>query len=219
MSAAGAATSPADLPKLWRAAWLLSIGTIVYNVVEGLFSIWFGLDDETLALFGFGADSMIEVVSAVGVAHMVLRLQRHGSARRDDFERTALQITGWSFYALTATLLLTAGASIVTGHKPETTVAGLVISSISIAFMWALIRAKVRVGTALASDPIIADANCSKVCLRMSIVLLVSSALFAVFSIGWIDALGAVGLSWYAWNEGRECFEKARGKECCDTCH
>lgn len=219
MSVTDASVDIHDQPKLWRAAWLLSVGTIGYNIVEGLVSIWFGLDDETLALFGFGADSMIEVVSAVGVAHMVLRLQRHGAARRDDFERTALRITGWSFYALTLTLVLTAVASVVTGHSPDTTVAGLVISAISIAFMWALIRAKVRVGTALASDPIIADANCSKVCLRMSIVLLISSALFAVLSIGWIDALGALGLAWYAWREGRECFEKARGKECCDTCH
>lgn len=205
--------------RLWRAAWLLSLFTIIYNIVEGVVSIWFGYDDETLALFGFGVDSIIEVISAIGVAHMVVRLQRHGSEHRDTFERTALRVTGVSFYALTGTLVATSGLSIATGHRPETTLSGLVVSLISIAFMWALIRAKVRVGTALSSAPIIADANCSKVCLRMSVVLLVSSALFAAFAIPLVDALGALGLAWYAFHEGRECFDKARGLACSDGCH
>lgn len=205
--------------RLWRAAWLLSLFTIIYNVVEGVVSIWFGYDDETLALFGFGVDSIIEVISAIGVAHMVVRLQRHGSEHRDTFERTSLRVTGVSFYALTGTLVATSVLSIVTGHRPETTLSGLAVSLISIAFMWALIRAKVRVGTALTSAPIIADANCSKVCLRMSVVLLASSALYAVFAIPLVDALGALGLAWYAFHEGRECFDKARGLECCDGCH
>lgn len=205
--------------RLWRAAWLLSLFTIVYNIAEGVVSIWFGYDDETLALFGFGVDSIIEVISAIGVAHMVVRLRRHGSERRDAFEHTALRVTGVSFYALTATLVATSVLSVVTGHRPETTVSGLVVSLISIAFMWALIRAKVRVGTALSSAPIIADANCSKVCLRMSVVLLVSSALYAAFAIPLVDALGALGLAWYAFHEGRECFDKARGLECSDGCH
>lgn len=205
--------------RLWRAAWLLSLFTIIYNIVEGVVSIWFGYDDETLALFGFGVDSIIEVISAIGVAHMVVRLRRHGSERRDAFERTSLRVTGVSFYALTGTLVATSVLSIATGHRPETTLSGLVVSLISIAFMWALIRAKVRVGTALTSAPIIADANCSKVCLRMSVVLLASSALYAAFAIPLVDALGALGLAWYAFHEGRECFDKARGLECCDGCH
>lgn len=205
--------------RLWRAAWLLSLFTIIYNIVEGVVSIWFGYDDETLALFGFGVDSIIEVISAIGVAHMVVRLRRHGSERRDAFERTSLRVTGVSFYALTGTLVATSVLSIATGHRPETTLSGLVVSLISIAFMWALIRGKVRIGTALTSAPIIADANCSKVCLRMSVVLLASSALYAAFAIPLVDALGALGLAWYAFHEGRVCFDKARGLECCDGCH
>lgn len=219
--AAPSVTMPneATSARLWRSAWLLCLVTICYNVVEGVVSIWLGYDDETLALFGFGVDSIIEVISAIGVAHMVVRLQRHGSEHRDTFERTALRVTGVSFYALTATLVATSGLSIATGHRPETTLSGLVVSLISIAFMWALIRAKVRVGTALSSAPIIADANCSKVCLRMSVVLLVSSALYAAFSIPLVDALGALGLAWYAFHEGRECFYKARGLACSDGCN
>ncbi len=205
----------------WSWAWWLAIGTIGYNLVEGYISMWFGMDDEALSLFGFGADSFIEVISAIGIAHMILRLRKHGSTERDDFERTALRITGTGFYALTAILVATAVLVIITGHAPETTIPGVVISLISIAFMWALIRAKVKVGTELDSAPIIADANCSKVCLRMSIILLISSGVYELTGFGFVDALGALGLAWYSFSEGRECFEKASMKGaavCADDC-
>lgn len=202
----------------WRLAWILALSTVVYNVVEGAVSIWFGAEDEALTLFGFGIDSVIEVISAIGVAHMVLRLRKHGTERRDEFEKTALQITGWSFYGLAAMLVITAALSAYAGHTPESTVSGVIISLISISFMWALIRGKINVGTALNCAPIIADANCSKVCLRMSVILLASSAVYELFHIGYIDAIGAAILAWYSWKEGRECLDKAKGHECCDTC-
>ena len=70
----------------------------------------------------------------------------------------------------------------------------------------------------LDSQPIIADANCSRVCLRMSIILLAASAVYELTGFGWIDAIGALGLAWYSFGEGRECFEKAAGKVCDDDC-
>ena len=208
-----------DDSRLWTYAWWLSVGTIAYNIGEGIVSIVFGVSDETLALFGFGADSFIEVVSAIGIAHMVVRLRTHGSEQRDAFERTALKVTGWSFYALTIVLVITSVLSVVTNHAPESTISGIIVSLISIIFMWALIRAKVTVGTKLRCSPIIADANCSKVCLRMSLILLASSILFELFHIGYIDAIGAVGLAWFSFKEGRECFEKASSTgHCSDDC-
>jgi len=209
------------LGKLWTWAWWLALGTIGYNLIEGYVSIWFGMDDEALSLFGFGADSFIEVISAIGIAHMIVRLRRHGSSERDSFERTALRVTGAGFYALTLILVGTAAVVIYTGHAPETTVPGVIISLVSIGFMWALIRAKVSVGTQLNSAPIIADANCSKVCLRMSIILLISSGVYELTGLGFVDALGAVGLAWYSFKEGRECFQKASMKGaavCADDC-
>jgi len=202
----------------WSFAWYLALGTILYNLVEGTVSIWFGVSDEALTLFGFGIDSVIEVISAIGVGHMVWRLRKHGSDRRDEFERAALMVTGTSFYGLAVMLVVSAGISVYVGHAPESTLAGVVISLISISFMWALIKGKISVGTRLACSPIIADANCSKVCLRMSIVLLASSVLYELFKISYVDAAGAVILAWYSYKEGRECFQKAKGQECCDTC-
>jgi len=62
---------------LLKRAHLLAFITIFYNLLEGLFSIFFGWDDETLSLFGFGLDSFVEVISGVGILHMVVRLQNH----------------------------------------------------------------------------------------------------------------------------------------------
>lgn len=203
---------------LYRKAGMLAAFTIVYNIVEGIVSVWFGAADETLALFGFGVDSFVEVISGIGVWHMVMRLRRHGEEKRDSFEQQALRITGSAFYLLAAGLAITAILNIVQRHRPETTVWGIVISLVSISFMWVLIREKTAVGKALNSPAILADAACSKACLYLSVVLLAASAGFELTGIGSMDAAGAAIISWFAWKEGKEAFQKARGGNCGCSC-
>ena len=210
-------TDKSALERYWNYALWLAIFTIVYNLAEGLVSIFFGLSDETLTLFGFGVDSFIEVMSGIGILAMVLRIRRNPDTDRSTFERTALRITGTSFYILAVGLAATAIYNIVVGHKPETTLPGLIISLISIAVMWALVASKRKVGNELDSAPILADANCTLVCIYMSIVLLASSLIYQVTSFGFVDSLGAIGLIYFSYNEGKESFEKASGmEECCD---
>lgn len=205
--------------KLYSIALALAIFTIIYNLVEGIIATWFGYEDETLTLFGFGVDSFIEMISGIGIAHMVLRIRKNPTANRDSFERTALHITGTSFYILVAGLILSAGYILYTGQKPVTTFWGVVISFLSIAVMLGLIYGKSKVGKQLNSDPIIADANCTKVCIYMSVILLVSSGLYELTHLPYIDAAGTLGLAWFSYNEGRECFEKAAGHDHCDHNH
>ena len=200
--------------KYWRYAIWLALFTIIYNLIEGLVSIYFGAQDETLTLFGFGVDSFIEVMSGVGILAMVFRIRKNPGTSRSQFERTALRITGTSFYILAAGLGATAIYNLFTAHKPETTIPGLIISSISIASMWLLVVAKRRVGHALNSAPILADANCNLVCIYMSVVLLTSSLVYHFTGFGFIDSLGAIGLIYFSFNEGKEAFEKAAGMEC-----
>ena len=61
--------------KLIRTAFILSLITIIYNIAEGLISVYFGSGDETLALLGFGVDSFVEVISGIGIAHMIFRMK------------------------------------------------------------------------------------------------------------------------------------------------
>ena len=199
----------------YNLAFGLAIFTIVYNIVEGVISMYLGFEDESLALFGFGADSFIEVISGLGILHMITRIKMNPDSHRDRFEKTALKITGVAFYILVAGLVSSSLYNIWTGHKPETTFWGVVISLISIIMMWALVYGKRIAGKALDSDPILADANCTLVCLYMSVVLLVSSGIYELTGIGYIDSLGGLGLAWFAFHEGRECFEKVKSDKYC----
>lgn len=195
--------------KLYAFAMYLSIFTIVYNIAEGLVSTLIGFSDESLTLFGFGVDSFIETISGVGIAAMVIRIANNPTSNKSIFEITALKITGWCFYVLSAGLFVSAILSAITGQNPESTFWGVIISSISISIMWALIYYKKKVGKELDSKAMIADANCNLVCIYMSITLLASSFLYEMFALPYVDAAGALGLVYFSIKEGKECFEKA----------
>ena len=203
--------------KYWTYALWLALFTIFYNLAEGLISIFFGISDETLTLFGFGVDSFIEVMSGIGILAMVLRIRQNPETPRSQFERTALRVTGTSFYLLAIGLAIAAIYNLFSAHKPETTLPGLIISIVSIAVMWLLVLGKRKVGRTLDSAPILADANCTMVCIYMSVVLLASSLIYALTGFGFVDSIGALGLIYFSYSEGKESFEKAAGMEdCCD---
>jgi Predicted Co/Zn/Cd cation transporters len=206
---------PADQNRFYRTALGLAVFTILYNIAEGLISMYFGYQDESLTLFGFGADSFIEVLSGFGIAHMALRIQKNPQSNRDDFERTALMVTGYAFYALVIGLAATSMYNLWIGRKPETTLWGVIIALISIAVMWVLVVRKRKVGRQLNSAAIFADAECTKVCIYMSLVLLVSSGVYEVTRFAFMDTLGTLGLAYLSFKEGRECFEKAKGNNHC----
>ncbi len=205
---------PASSEKAFTLALWLAVITIFYNIVEGLVSVYWGVSDETISLFGFGLDSFVEVISGAGILHMILRIRRSADDHFDQFERTALRITGTAFYILTASLVLTAAVQIFSGHKPETTLGGVIISLISILTMGVLIHFKLRAGRALNSQAIIADANCTKACLYLSVVLLAASLGYMLTGFGGVDSLGALGIAFFSAKEGREAFEKAKGVVC-----
>lgn len=201
-------------------AFILSLITIGYNTVEGVVSTFFGATDETLALFGFGLDSFVEVLSGVGIAHMIYRMRRRPIKERDGFEITALKITGTALYILTAGLVVGAVLAVVNKSEPDTTVAGIIIAILSILTMYFLYREKMKVGEKLDSQPIISDAKCTKTCFYLSFILLISSGLYELWQIPYVDALGSLGIAWYAWKEGKEAFENAKAKSlsCSSNC-
>lgn len=201
--------------RLIKTGFYLGIITITYNVVEGLVSVFFGINDETLALLGFGVDSFVEVLSGIGILHMIYRMKKAGIndiTARDRFERQALKITGTAFYILTAGLVVGSVLNIVSGTKPETTLVGIIIAALSIFTMYVLMTWKLRIGKQLNSEAIIADANCTRTCFYLSFVLLASSGLYALFGIVWFDIAGSLGIAWFAYSEGKEAFEKAKSE-------
>ena len=103
----------------------------------------------------------------------------------------------------------------MTSHRPETTFSGIIISLVSIVIMWILLGYKSHVGNKLQSDAIRADAECTRVCIYMSVILLLSSGIYELTSIPMIDSLGTLGLSFFAWKEGKECFDKSKNNTHC----
>jgi len=199
---------------LLNAALALAVVTVFYNLLEGLVSVFFGVSDGSLSLFGFGLDSFVEGVSGIGVWHMVARMKRKGLERRDAFEKTALRVTAIAFFILTVALAVSSADTLIMRHKPESTLWGLVISCVSIASMVGLMAAKLVVGKRLGSDAIIADAHCTRTCIYLSLVLLASSVLYMIFKFEFIDAAGGLGIAVLSFLEGKESWEKAKGKEC-----
>jgi len=207
---------------LLKTAFWLAVFTIAYNVIEGLVSIYFGISDETLSLLGFGIDSLVEVISGIGILHMVLKLRASGDESKDKFERRALRITSFAFFLLAAGLLAGSVINLIYDHKPATTIPGIIISVLSISTMYFLMKYKLIVGKKLNSNAIIADANCTKTCFYLSIILLTSSLLYEFFRISYIDIAGSLGIAYFAIKEGIESYQKARGIDTCscsDNCH
>jgi len=200
--------------KYLKLASFLALVTIFYNIAEGVVSVWFGAEDGAFSLFGFGLDSFVEVISGVGVWHMVGRMKASGGEGKDEFEKAALKVTGGAFYVLAAGLTATAAVGIYQGHRPATTFWGIIISSVSIASMWLLIHYKVKAGRALNSDAILADAACTRTCLRLSVVLLLASVGYELTGIGYFDSAGTLLIAWLSVGEGKEAFGKAKGLAC-----
>ncbi|MGA2407356.1 MAG: cation transporter [Bacteroidales bacterium] len=198
----------------YKLAYRLSLFTIFYNIIEGIVSMILGYKDETLTLLGFGVDSFIEVMSGIGIGMMIMRIKQNPDSSKSKFEITALKITGTAFYLLAAGLFAGIVLNIVNHNKPETTLWGIIISLISIAVMVWLMNAKKSIGKKLQSEPIIADANCTKICVYMSLVLLFSSLIYELTSFAYADVIGAAGLIYFSISEGKEAFEKVKGKDC-----
>ncbi|MBP7618630.1 MAG: cation transporter [Geothrix sp.] len=165
----------------------------------------FGWADDSIALFGFGADSFIEVASALLV---LWKLLDHGNLAR---ERKATLGIGRLFLALATGMAGGALLQLMARHHPPTTVPGLVISALSLACMVFLWRAKRQAAQALDSATLEADAACSLACIQLSAVLFAGSLLFLLLpGLWWVDAAAALGLALLIGREGLGMVRAAR---------
>lgn len=187
-----------------RTLWLAGL-TIGYNLIEGLVSMHFGWADDSVALFGFGADSFIEVASA---GLVLWKLLDHGNLAR---ERKATTAIGWLFLWLGAGIAGGALLQLAGRRHPPTTLPGLVISALSLSFMVFLWRAKLHTSRALDSATVAADAACSRACIQLSAVLFVGSLVYlAIPALWWADAVAALALALLIAWEGRTMVRAAR---------
>jgi cation diffusion facilitator family transporter len=194
-----------------RAVWL-EYFTVGWNVIEGVVAIAAGLLAGSVALIGFGVDSSIEVISAIG---LLWRLRKAGPdatvAEESGAERRALYVVAATFFLLAAYITYEAVNSLLGQEEPDRSTVGLVLSVLSLVIMPALAYMKQRTGREMDSRALVADAAETWVCSYLSLALLAGVGLYALFGWWWADPVGALAMVpvilWQGWEtlgEARE---------------
>ena len=180
--------------------------TITYNVVEAIIAISAGTVAGSIALIGFGLDSVIEVSSAAAVAW---QFSATDPERR---EKVALRVIAGSFFALAAYVAVEALRTLVNGNEPERTTVGIVLVAVSVVVMPFLSWAQRRAGRELGSTSAVADSRQTLLCTYLSAGVLVGLVLNAALGWWWADPVVALGLAAVAVREGRNALH---GQTCC----
>ncbi len=173
-----------------RRAKLLNGLTIGWNLVEGIVAVWAGVLAGSVSLVGFGLDSGIEVSAAVILAWR-LRQERAGLCSQEA-DRRAQRLVAASFAVLAGYVGYESVADLVAGSRPEVTVVGIVLATLSLAVMPVLARAKARLAPVLGSRAAQAEAAQTDVCAWLSAALLVGLGAHAVFGWWWADPVAAL---------------------------
>jgi divalent metal cation (Fe/Co/Zn/Cd) transporter len=209
----------ADKTVYLRRAILLSWYTIGYNILEGLVSVYFGLEKESLALAGFGLDSFIEVASAVVVLWRFQSEMGKREALSLDVERRAVSVIGLLFVVLGLVTAVGCVVKLAQRARPDTAVPGILVSVLSLSFMIYLWRAKKTVAAGLDSAAMMKDADCSLACIKLSIVLLGGSLVFFLLpSFWWADSLAGLVLASLIGKEGVESIQASRREDFSGGC-
>ncbi len=195
---------------LRRGRWL-EIFTIVYNSLEGIIAIVAGSFAGSIALVGFGIDSVIEVISGSTLLWRLNTRRDHADAERS--ERIALKIVGISFLALALYIVVDSGISLVRREEPNESIPGIVLAAVSLIVMPLLVRAKRKVARSIKSQALLADAKQTQICTWLSAILLGGLVLNALFGWWWADPVAALAMVPIIVKEG---LEGLRGEHCDD---
>jgi divalent metal cation (Fe/Co/Zn/Cd) transporter len=187
-------TARAGLLRTARLAQALTLG---WMVVEGVVAIGAGVAARSVALTGFGADSLVELASSAGV--MVALYRDTGGA-----DRRAARFVGWALWALVVYIVVVSGATLVFRVRPEASPLGVAITAAALVVMTVLWRWRLALAERLGSSALRGDAACSAVCLYLSATTLVGLLLNAGLGWWWADPLAALALTWWIAGEARE---------------
>ncbi len=191
---------------------LLEYLTIFWNSLEAILSIGAGVFAGSVALVGFGFDSLIEVSSG---AALLWRLHLDAPERRERSEQIALKLVGICFLLLAAYVAFDALKSLLKHEAPRASYLGITIAALSLVLMPYLARAKRRVAASINSRAMVADSRQTDLCAYLSAILLGGLLLNATLGWWWADPVAALVMVPIIIKEGVEAL---RGEKC-DDCH
>ncbi len=202
-------SDPARL-RLLRRGLRLEIFTVTYNILEAVVAITAGWLAGSIALVGFGLDSVIEVVAAATVGHRLLgEMRGRTDAANRRAEQRALRVVGVTFLLLGGYIAWEAVGKLWQREAPAASVVGIVVAMLSVLLMPYLGWAKLRAGRQLGSRALMADAKETFLCSYLSVTLLLGLGLNAVFGWWWADPLAALAMLPLIVHEGIEALSVA----------
>lgn len=189
-----------DRKKLGRRAQMLAGTSVIYNAIEAVFAIGAGVAASSVALIGFGLDSVVELSSGL----IILWQFRH--AVPEQRERQALRMLAVAFFALAAYVSFEAVRTLLLREIAETSKVGIAIAILSLIIMPFLSVAQRRTGKRLGSKAVVADSKQTLLCTYLSAVLLLGLILNATLGWWWADPLVGLIVAGLAIYEGREAW-------------
>lgn len=199
---------PVRRERLGRRARLLAATSVAYNGIEAVIAITAGLVAGSVALVGFGLDSVVEVSSGL----IILWQFRHPLP--ESRERQAMRLMAVSFFALAAYVTFESVRALIGDAEPEHSTVGIVLASVSLVVMPFLSWAQRRTGRALGSNAVVADSTQTLLCTYLSAVLLTGLVLNSTLGWSWADPIAGLVIAAVAVREGREAW---RLDLCCAT--
>lgn len=201
---------PAERARLERRARMLAWGGNAWHFVEFAIAVGAGVAAGSVALIGFGADSLIEIAAAGAI--IWLFTGRRGSSAVA--ERRAQQLIAASYAILVAYIVFESVRDLVGGHHPDVSWIGIALAAVTAPTMPLLARAKRRVGLALNSSATVSEAEQNQICAYLSIALLIGLLANAIAGWWWADPAAALAIAAIAAKEGYESWQ-GKSCECC----
>lgn len=199
---------------LVRRSYRLNVLTLAYNSIEGVVALVAGALAGSIALTGFGLDSLIELAASV-TALWRLRADVRPDAREHS-ERVSLRVIGALFLALAAYVGIDAARAVLRRDAPSESVLGIIVAALSVIVMPVLARAKRTVALQLGSGALAAESQQTSLCAYLSAILLGGLVLNATLGWWWADPVAGLAMvPIIAW----EGIEGLRGRSDCDDCH
>ncbi len=205
------ALAPEERVRLVRRARLLAWGGNAWHLVEFAIAVGAGVAAGSIALIGFGFDSLIESLAGFII------LWRFGASRAhlESAERRAQQLVAGSYFVLAAYVGVESIRTLLGSGRPSASWVGIGLAAFTAPTMPLLARAKQRVGRRLNSSATVSEASQNMICAYLSIALLIGLGANALFGWWWADPAAALVIAAVAVREGRESW---RGEACCDAC-
>lgn len=196
----------ASRQRLGRRARMLASFSVTYNVIEAIVAITAGVIAGSVALVGFGLDSVVEVSSGLII------LWQFSHRIPESRERQALRLLAFSFFALATYVGFESARSLIVGAEPDVSTVGIVLAAVSLVVMPFISYGQRRTGRALGSNSVYADGTQTLLCTYLSAVLLVGLVLNATLGWSWADPIAGLVIAAVAAREGLEAW---RGEGCC----